>query len=77
MIAIWIAIFVIIQALFLIFAITLCKSAALADREFERARSREARNQSHGSERAGSKVDSHLSPDTKPATRLGYSRSDS
>lgn len=76
MIAIWIAIFVIIQALVLVFAFTLCKSAALADREFERARSYETRNQTHTRERTGNKIDSHLSPDSKPVTRLGYTRSD-
>jgi len=77
MIAIWIAIFVIIQALVLIFAFTLCKSAALADRAYERARLTDRSTRLHTPDRVDSQTGSHLSPDTKPASRLGYSRTDS
>jgi hypothetical protein len=47
MIAIWIGTFFFIQAIVLVFSLTLGKSAALADREFERALVVEQRSRSH------------------------------
>ncbi len=41
MVALWIIIIVLIQSVVLVFALSLCKSAALADRQFEKARQAE------------------------------------
>ena len=38
MVALWVIIIILIQLLVLFFALSLCKSAALADRQFEKAR---------------------------------------
>ena len=70
MIAIGIGIFLLIQAVVLVFALTLGKSAALADREFERARIAERRTWSNTPERIESNKEHQISLDTKPATRL-------
>jgi hypothetical protein len=37
MVALWVIIIVLVQSVVLIFALSLCKSAALADRQFEKA----------------------------------------
>ena len=41
MVALWVVIIILIQSVVLVFALSLCKSAALADRQFEKARSNE------------------------------------
>jgi len=74
MVAIGIGIFLIVQAIVLVFAFTLCKSAAMADREYERARIADSRTRSNVAGRAVSHTESRLSPETKPASRLGYTR---
>jgi hypothetical protein len=76
MIAIWIGIFLIVQAIVLVFALALGKSAALADKEFERARMKSQSNGSSKVERDANNTEFYRSPDSKPASRLGYSRSD-
>jgi hypothetical protein len=73
MIAIGIGIFIFIQTLVLIFAFTMCKSAALADREFERARNAGQRAPSKAPEWIESKKEHQISPDTKTANRFGTS----
>jgi hypothetical protein len=77
MIAIGIGIFFFIQTLVLIFAFTMCKSAALADREFERARNSGQRTTSRTSEWIENKKEHQISPDTKPVTRFGTSNAHS
>ena len=62
MIAIWIGIFLFIQAVVLVFALALGKSAALADREFERARIAEQRTRSHMPECIESNKEPRKSP---------------
>ena len=73
MIAIWIGIFFFISTVVLVFTIALCKSAALADREYERARIADRRVRSNSPEWVESNKELHTSPDTKPATRFGHS----
>jgi hypothetical protein len=73
MIAIWIVILFFIPTVVLVFTLALCKSAALADREFERARTADQRTWSNKSEWIESNKEFHISPDTKPATRIGTS----
>jgi hypothetical protein len=41
MVALWVIIIILIQSVVLVFALSLCKSAALADRQFEKARQAE------------------------------------
>jgi hypothetical protein len=74
MIVIWIGVFIFIQAVVLIFALALGRSAARADREFERARLAEQNILSNSAERNESCKESHISPDTKPSTRFEHSR---
>jgi hypothetical protein len=71
--AIWIGILFIIFMVVLIFTLTLCKAAALADREYERARMAEQRIWSHTPVRIESNKDLQISPDTQPVTSFGHS----
>lgn len=41
MVALWVIVIILIQSVVLVFALSLCKSAALADRQFEKARQAE------------------------------------
>jgi hypothetical protein len=41
MVALWVIVIILIQAVVLTFAISLCKSAALADRQYDKARQAE------------------------------------
>jgi hypothetical protein len=74
MIAVWIGIFMFISIVVLVFTLALCKSAALADREFERARIADQRTWSKSPEWIDNNKELRVSPDTNPATRFEHSR---
>jgi hypothetical protein len=71
MIIIWIGILFFISSLVLVFTLALCKSAALADREFERARTADQRTWSITSESIESNKELHISTEIKPVPRFG------
>jgi hypothetical protein len=73
MIAIWIGIFLFISIVVLVFTLALCKSAALADREFERAWIADKKIWSNTPDWIESDKELFISPDTKPATRFEHS----
>ena len=75
--AIWIGILIFVPSAVIIFILALCRSAALADRQFERARIANQRTWSNTPERIETYKDLHLSADTKPVPRLGHSRANS
>lgn len=71
MIGVWIAVFLIIQFFVLVFVLALCRSAALTDREFDRARIREHRAWSNTPEWVEGNKEVYVSADMKTATRFG------
>ncbi len=72
MVAIWIGILILVQLVVLVFALALCKSAARADREFERARNAEQWDRALAPEWLESKKAVQISPDTRPTARLNH-----
>ena len=77
MIAVWIIIFFVIPVIVLLFILAMCKSAARADRDIERARSTERSTWSNSEEWIENKKGHPLSPDSKRVQRYGYNKSDS
>ena len=75
MIAIWIGIFFFTQAVVLVFTLVLGKSAALADREFERARTADQRPWFNSPDWIDDTKEL-INPVTKSTTCYGYSSSD-
>ena len=77
MIAIWVGIFFFIQAVILGFTLMMCKSAALADREYMRALIIDQRTRVNTLEQIENNNELNFYADTQSVTRFGYSSSDS
>jgi len=70
MLGIALGVFVFIQLIVLVFALALCRSAARADKEFERARMADGHHWSHLPVNLESIPERQISPNTKPSRQI-------
>jgi hypothetical protein len=73
MVALWIIVIILIQSVVLVFALSLCKSAALADRQFEKARQAEQQKWATSSNAAEGGATVPISVKSRPAKHVSAS----